>query len=190
MISMFYMFTGSQDQSKYISQIEEERKEKDAYMRTDPTSPFNGSTESFKGLAYYPVDSKYKVQAELEPIEEKKIVNLGTNDGKQRAFVPYAYAAFDLDGFRNRLLILEVIERGPEKGKLFLAFGDRTSAEETYGAGRYLDLEKSKTNLITLDFNKAYNPYCAYSAAYSCPLPPSENLLNIPIKAGEKNYSP
>jgi uncharacterized protein (DUF1684 family) len=81
------------------------------------------------------------------------------------------------------------MDMGPFRGKLFLAFGDETSARETYGAGRYLDVQKvpgSKT--ITLDFNKAYNPYCAYNETFSCPLPPQENLLQVAIKAGEQTY--
>jgi uncharacterized protein len=79
---------------------------------------------------------------------------------------------------------------GPFRGKLFLAFGDATSGNETYGAGRYLDINKvpGGASTITLDFNKAYNPYCAYDYTFSCPLPPRENLLNAAIKAGEKNY--
>ena len=81
------------------------------------------------------------------------------------------------------------MDSGPSRGKLFFAFGDETSAVETYGAGRYLDLEKVPgSSTITLDFNKAYNPYCAYISNYSCPLPPAQNLLTIPIKAGEKTY--
>jgi uncharacterized protein (DUF1684 family) len=75
------------------------------------------------------------------------------------------------------------------RGKLFLAFGDATSARETYGGGRYLDITKTPgSTTITLDFNQAYNPYCAYDDTYSCPLPPAENLLTVAIKAGEKNY--
>ena len=117
------------------------------------------------------------------------MVVLATNDGKEQRFIEYAYAEFDLDGYHHKLLILEVADMGPFKGKLFFAFGDETSADETYGAGRYLDLEKVPgASTITLDFNKAYNPYCAYTANYSCPLPPSQNLLRIPIKAGEKIY--
>src|SRR5690606_16153988 len=108
----------------------------------------------------------------------------------KKSFLEYAFAEFDFDNRKNRLLILEVIDMGPTKGTLFLAFGDKTSAAETYGAGRYLDLKKvpkgSKT--ITLDFNKAYNPYCAYSDNYSCPFPPPENLLEVAINAGEKVY--
>jgi uncharacterized protein len=78
---------------------------------------------------------------------------------------------------------------GPFRGKLFLAFGDATSAKETYGAGRYLDITKTPgATTIILDFNKAYNPYCAYNETYSCPLPPPENLLNVAIRAGEKSY--
>ena len=78
---------------------------------------------------------------------------------------------------------------GPFRGTLFLAFADATSAKESYGAGRYLDIKKvpGSTSLI-LDFNKAYNPYCAYNENFSCPFPPSENLLHVAITAGEKVY--
>jgi uncharacterized protein (DUF1684 family) len=101
----------------------------------------------------------------------------------------YAYAEFDLGGFHNKLLILEGIGIGPVRGKLFLAFGDATSAGETYGAGRYLDIAKAPgSKTVLLDFNQAYNPYCAYTDKFSCPLPPVENLLEIAVKAGEKTY--
>jgi hypothetical protein len=100
----------------------------------------------------------------------------------------YAYAAFEISDQPCRLLILEIIDPA-YKGKLFLAFADATSAVETYGAGRYLDVEAVRgANSILLDFNKAYNPYCAYNDSYSCPFPPRENLLEVAIKSGEKNY--
>jgi hypothetical protein len=87
------------------------------------------------------------------------------------------------------LLILESIESGPLRGTLFLAFADGTSARETYGAGRYLDVKKVVgAATVELDFNKAYNPYCAYADHFSCPLPPRENILDIAIRAGEKSY--
>jgi uncharacterized protein (DUF1684 family) len=122
-------------------------------------------------------------------VENKKVVVLKTNDDKEQRYLEYAYAEFNLDGVRNRLTILEGIDMGPIRGKLFLAFGDETSAVETYGAGRYLDVNKVPgSRTIVLDFNKAYNPYCAYNNSYSCPLPPAENLLKVAIKAGEKNY--
>jgi uncharacterized protein (DUF1684 family) len=185
----FYAIQGSKDQTAYIAEIKSERQEKDEFMLSSSESPFSGQEENFSGLKYFPPNIKYKVTATLTPIQNKKPVILATNDGKEQRYLEYAYAGFDLDGFHNKLLILELIDMGPFRGKLFLAFGDRTSAEETYGAGRYLDIAKTPgSNTITLDFNKAYNPYCAYEEKYSCPLPPAENLLNIPIQAGEKSY--
>jgi uncharacterized protein (DUF1684 family) len=122
-------------------------------------------------------------------VEEKKVVVLPTNDNKQQTYVEYARASFRLNNTDCELLILEVMESGPFRGTLFLAFADQTSAFETYGAGRYLDVEKVPgANTITLDFNKAYNPYCAYTDSFSCPLPPRENILSVPIRAGEMTY--
>jgi uncharacterized protein len=186
---VFSFFQGSKDQTAYINEINQERKEKDNFMRTSPESPFADSTVTFTELQYYPPNPKYKITATLTPIQNKKTIVLTTNDSKNERYIEYAYAEFDLDGFHHKLLILEMIDMGPFRGKLFLAFGDRTSAEDTYGAGRYLDVAKNPgSNTILLDFNKAYNPYCAYADKYSCPLPPSENLLSVPILAGEKNY--
>ncbi len=158
-------------------------------MKDSEESPFQDSLAHYDSLKYFPADVKYRVNADIEPIHNKKMVVLPTSDDKEKKYMEYAYASFKLDGVENKLLILEIVDMGPYKGTLFLAFADETSAKETYGAGRYLDLKKvpgAKT--LTLDFNKAYNPYCAYSENFSCPFPPKENLLKIAIKAGEKNY--
>lgn len=188
-ISIFYAFLGSQDNSSYIKGIQKEREEKDRFMRTSPESPFLKSKGEFKGLQYYAPDIRYRIMAELDPIPEKKMVLLSTNDGKEQRYIEYGYATFKLDGESNKLLILEIADMGPARGKLFLAFGDKTSTVETYGAGRYLDVTKTPgSSTIKLDFNLAYNPYCAYNSSYSCPLPPPENLLSIAIKAGEKMF--
>jgi uncharacterized protein len=187
-IIVFYSFQGSQNDPAYVEKIKKEREEKDRFMRSSAESPIKDKTK-FKGLNYYPPDAKYRVVADLTPITNKNVVVLSTNDGKEQRYLEYAYADFTLDGIKNRLIILEVMDMGPYRGKLFLAFGDETSALETYGAGRYLDLKKMPgSSTITLDFNEAYNPYCAYNETYSCPLPPAENLLKIAIKAGEKTY--
>lgn len=189
LITVFYSFMGSQDQTAYINEIKTERDDKDRFMRTSPESPFASNPENFKGLQYYPPDIRYKITSDLIPVKNKKTVVLSTNDGKEQRYIEYAYAEFDLDGYHHKLLILEIIDEGQSRGNLFLAFGDETSAVETYGAGRYLDISKVPgSNSITLDFNKAYNPYCAYNDTYSCPIPPPENLLKVPINAGEKIY--
>jgi uncharacterized protein (DUF1684 family) len=188
-VIVFYASTGSGDDPAYTDEILKEREDKDRFMQTSEESPLANAKDEFKGLKYFPPDPHYRIVANLIPVTDKKVKVLNTSDGKTQRYLEYAHAEFDLNDFKNRLLILEMMDMGPFRGKLFLAFGDETSARETYGAGRYLDVQKvpgSKT--ITLDFNKAYNPYCAYNDTFSCPLPPPENLLKVAIKAGEKTY--
>jgi len=186
---VFYSLTGGTDDKAYAEQLQKERTEKDEFMRSGEGSPFEGMADQFAGLQYFPPNVKFRIQADLEPVSDRKMVTLPTSDGKEKRYLEYAHASFKLDGVQNRLLLLELIDPGPYKGTLFLAFADQTSAIETYGAGRYLDVKKvpGATTLL-LDFNKAYNPYCAYSEKFSCPFPPKENVLNVAILAGEKNY--
>jgi uncharacterized protein (DUF1684 family) len=186
--AILYSFQSDGSDSGYIEQIKKERKDHEHYFKTSAQSPITDK-ENFKGLNYFEPDPKYKVIADLIPIESKKVVILRTNDGKEQRYIEYAYADFKLNDVQNRLLILEGIDMGPIRGKLFVAFGDETSTVESYGAGRYLDVNKVPgSSTIVLDFNKAYNPFCAYNSTYSCPFPPPENLLKIPIRAGEKSY--
>lgn len=180
---------GGNSSDSYNAQILKEREDKDRYMRTSEESPFASLDEPYTPLKYFPPDEKYRIMATLRRVEQKKVRVLATSDASEVRYLEYAWVEFDLDDRKNRLLILEIMNEGPEKGTLFLAFGDRTSADETYGAGRYLDVSKVPgSNTVELDFNKAYNPYCAYNESYSCPFPPRENLLDIAIRAGEKNY--
>jgi uncharacterized protein (DUF1684 family) len=187
----FSLFSDGPDRAAYARQIEKERQEKDEFMRSGEGSPFLSDSIPFYGLNYFPPNMAFKVMARLEPITQKDVRVLTTSDGQTKSYLPYAYAAFKLNGEEHRLLILEVMDRGPFRGTLFLAFADATSAEETYGAGRYLDVKKvAGATLMPLDFNNAYNPYCAYNHRFSCPLPPKENVLPVRIEAGEKNYLP
>lgn len=184
----YYSFTGSDTSEAYVARIEQVRTEKDNSFRSADDSPFGDSIE-FTGLHYFPIDARYRVNARLTEINPKKPVVLPTSDGGEKSYLEYAYAEFTLDGVQNKLLILEIMDMGPYRGTLFLAFADKTSANETYGAGRYLDVKKVPgATSITLDFNEAYNPYCAYNDTYSCPFPPKENVLAVEIKAGEKTY--
>lgn len=188
LIGIYYSLSGGETNKAYIAKLEQLREEKDNSMQSGESSPFTDSME-FKGLNYFPIDSKYRINAKLTEIDQKKAIALPTSDGKQKSYLTYAYAEFELDGVRNKLLILEIMDMGPYRGTLFLAFADKTSAAETYGAGRYLDVKKLPgAASITLDFNEAYNPYCAYNDNYSCPFPPKENILEVAIKAGEKTY--
>jgi uncharacterized protein len=173
----------------YVKFVQQERVEMEAFMKSGTGSPFSQDSILFEGLNFFPANVKYRVKAKLKPIDDKKVVMLSTSDGKEQKYLEYAFAEFELEGIENRLLILEVMEMGPQRGKLFLAFSDETSGLETYGAGRYLDVKKvPAATSIELDFNLAYNPYCAYNDKYSCPFPPKENLLKVAIRAGEMNY--
>ncbi len=189
-ITGFIMYTlqGGQSSENYLNEIEQYREEKDKLMLNEG-APFANTRDEFKGLNYFDVDPKYRVSASLKVIDNKKVILLPTNDGLETKYLEYAYATFALDGMTTQLLILEVMEPGPNRGSLFLAFADETSARETYGAGRYLDIKKVPgSSSLLLDFNKAYNPYCAYSDNFSCPFPPRENVLKVAIRAGEKVY--
>lgn len=183
-ISVIYSFSGGQSPEEYAQDLQEHREETKRFMSTSSESPFSENKEAFKGLNYYPANLDYKINARFEHVEKQQILDLPTNDGKIRQYLTYGYASFELDGKKNRLLILENVE----EEELFLPFGDATSAIDTYGAGRYLDVTHGGGNTIVLDFNKAYNPFCAYSEGFTCPLPPKENLLEVAIEAGEKNY--
>lgn len=189
---VYYSFTGGESPEEYAQQINKEREEKNLFMKNDEGSPFyvgKDSVSNFTALNYYAPDLSYKFIANLVPIEKKKMVILGTSDGKEKKYLEFAFAEFTMGDQKNQLLLLEVVDPGPYRGTLFLAFADATSGNETYGAGRYLDVKKVPgATTVTLDFNKSYNPYCAYSDNFSCPFPPKENILSIPIKAGEKVY--
>lgn len=180
--------TTGPDAGAYAAEINQYREERLKYFRNDPGSPFRGQEDAIDRLDHYPPDLAYKVTAKLEPVKEKKVRLLTTSTGQEERYLDYAWAVFEIDEKEQRLLILEIMDMGPNRGKLFLAFADETSARETYGGGRYLDLKKVPgATSLELDFNKAYNPYCAYNEEYSCPLPPSENVLAVGIPAGEKN---
>lgn len=185
----WYTVSGGQSAEEYAGIIAKEREEKNNFMKSGEGSPFIADS-TFSDLNYFDPDLKYRITAQLEPVEKKKMIVLSTSDGLEKRYMEFAHATFNLDGIENKLLILEIMETGPYRGTLFLAFADATSTIETYGAGRYLDVKKVPGNrTILLDFNKTYNPYCAYSDDYSCPLPPRENILAVEIRAGEKNYT-
>ncbi|HEX8061404.1 MAG TPA: DUF1684 domain-containing protein, partial [Cyclobacteriaceae bacterium] len=140
-VIIIYSTTGSDD-ADYHDTVEASRAEKDDFMKSNPDSPFKDSVELFTGLKYFEPNRKFRVTADLEPVENRKMVVLQTSDNKEQRYLEYAYATFSIDDVRCKLLILEVADSGPFRGKLFLAFADQSSAIDTYGAGRYLDVDK------------------------------------------------
>lgn len=145
----------------------------------------------FTGLDFFPVNEKYIVTAKFVLSKNEKPFKMKTSTNRTPMYVKYGEIHFTIDGKALQLSVYKNIELGLKPGfkdYLFLPFTDLTSGNETYGAGRYIDLRIPKENTILIDFNKAYNPYCAYNYKYSCPKVPSENDLQIEILAGVKNF--
>jgi len=187
------------DAQEYASALDEMRREKDEYFGSEPDSPISAEEQAdFAGLTYYPPDLAYRVQAQVVPFEHAETVQMATTTGHIRPQLRYAELRFSLNGQDLRLtgyLDPHYAEQhsGHRHGvELFVPFRDATSGKESYGAGRYLEVQvgdgEDGAQAATLDFNLAYSPYCAYNESYSSPLPPTENTLRAPIHAGEKAY--
>jgi uncharacterized protein (DUF1684 family) len=144
--------------------------------------------KSFDHLLYYPPDRHYAVQATLLKVSEPDAVEMLTNRGLKKTFYRYARIRFRLDGEDQELTAFKSKLTGEGSGDLFIPFRDATSGGETYGAGRFLDIDDPPAEQFVLDFNQAYNPLCNYSPAFNCPIPPRENHLEVAIRAGELTY--
>lgn len=170
-------------------EVEATREEKDRYFKRAHNSPIPPEDrQAFEGLDYYPYDPDLVFEVELQREEDGKVLILDTSvEGQQQEYRRVGYFAFEADGEPQRLAAYRRVgDRAHDS--LFVPFRDATSGKETYGAGRYLDLEAESGDTYLLDLNEAYNPYCAYNPNYVCPLPPRENWLDVPIEAGEKEY--
>ncbi len=164
------------------------RVDKDSFLKNDIDSPIPPNERAnFKGLNYFPPDPGYRVSSKLERFDTPKHITMATSTGTQQAYLRYGAFAFRIQGRSLKLVVYKSAE-DPYARSLFIPFSDETSRHDTYSAGRYLDLEEQGGDDYELDFNMAYNPYCAYSEGYTCPIPPAENKLPVKILAGEKNY--
>ncbi len=177
--------------STWKGRMESKRRGKDRFFRDDPRSPLSPQErERFGGLSYYPLDPSYRFELPLHEHGEKESLTLDASHGQKREFVRWGELRFGIEG---EDCTLQAYRSDPEDERLFVPFQDATSGEETYKRGRYLDLEpeihRMEDGRWVLDFNEAYNPWCAYSDDYVCPFAPPENRLEVAIRAGEKAYS-
>ncbi|WP_324721823.1 DUF1684 domain-containing protein [Salinimicrobium sp. HB62] len=147
--------------------------------------------EQFAGLEFFSFDPAFKVTAEFLRTPNEVPFAMPTTSEKMKMYVKYGELYFNLKGKEFKLNVyqsLSLSQTEEYKDYLFLPFTDLTNGEATYSGGRYLDMTIPTEKYIELDFNKAYNPYCAYSGGYSCPIPPKENHLEIAVNAGVKTY--
>ena len=173
----------------YRAAIEEQRAAKDAFFRASPHSPLpDDQRTSFGGLAYFPVGEAYSIDGlSLLPYvgDGPAAFAMPTSDDRTRDAHRAGSFVFEIRGLRQVLTAYELPETSGHG--LFVPFLDATSGIETYGAGRYLDVEPDHDGLYTIDFNLAYHPFCAYAPHYSCPLTPAENRLGVRVEAGERS---
>lgn len=166
------------------SELQRFRADKDHVFAHDQHSPLTADQRrSFKGLPYFDENPALVLKATLDRQVEPGEVRMATSDGQEQVYRRYGVVRFQVDGQPAQLTLYA--SNGPED--LFLPFRDATSGKETYGAGRYLELHAHGDDVV-IDFNYAYNPNCAYDPSWSCPLPPAENWLKVPIRAGEKTF--
>lgn len=158
----------------------------------NPNSPL--TKKDLHKLNFFKIDSNYRVSATIELLPEAVAIKFPTSAGTIKKYIRYAKARFKLNGQALSLTLFrsEVPSQNPKyTNALFLPFTDQTNSKSTYGGGRYIDvfIPDIKDGRLVIDFNKAYNPYCAYRTGYQCPIPPEENDLPIAIHAGEKKFS-
>jgi len=147
--------------------------------------------KEFKGLNFYPISEKFIVEAKFTRTPKEKVFKMKTSTTRLPEYVKYGELAFSIDGKTFQLNLYQNIDLTKKEGYedyLFLPFSDLTCGKESYIGGRYIDMKIPKSETVIIDFNKAYNPYCAYNYKYSCPIVPLENDLNIEILAGVKKF--
>jgi uncharacterized protein (DUF1684 family) len=166
-----------------MNSIKKFRVAKDEFFRYDPHSPLaDDQKEYFNGLGYFPENRRLNFVIDIDEFDVKEEIQIQTSTGDYQIFQRFGIINFEVDGQSARLTVYS------NQNGFFLPFIDSLAGTETYPAGRYLDPEILSNGKLVVDFNLAYNPYCAYNDYWSCPLPPAENRLNVPIRAGEKIY--
>jgi uncharacterized protein (DUF1684 family) len=178
----------------YVADLRANREEKDEFLAEHPQSPIPPEhREQFSGLDYFDPDPDYRVDATVTVHDDPDPVPMETTAGNEVRYVRVATFSFDLG---DRSVDLQGYKQRPDDDEepVFVPFRDKTTGQESYRGGRYLELHPEgdlrDAGAVTLDFNLAYTPFCAYTDTFSCPLPPEENWLDVAVRAGERDWSP
>jgi uncharacterized protein (DUF1684 family) len=167
-----------------MSDLDDFRKEKDTVFASDPQSPLTPEQkQEFKGLKYFPENPDLMFQVRVEEFPERTPIEIQTSTGDVSTYFRYGRLRFTIENQPVELTLYST-----RSGDFFLPFVDALAGKETYGAGRYVEPEPLGNGWFLVDFNTAYNPYCAYNDNWSCPITPAENRLKVAVRAGEKTY--
>ena len=168
-----------------MSDLSEFRRSKDEFFAGGHDSPLTeDQTHNFKGLNYYDDNPDLRFVLKPEEFESQHVIEMQTSTGDVAQFIRWGRISFEVGRQKALLTLLKDVRTG----EFFLPFADATSGRDTYGTGRYLEVEALPDGSFVVDFNYAYNPYCAYNEAWSCPLTPAENRLTVAVRAGELSF--
>jgi hypothetical protein len=181
------------DQKRYIPNLTEFQKELNSSFKDVTKSPLSKEDrQNFISLEFFDFDSSYVVKGILIPFQKDSIFDMKTNTDRMHTYNKFGKIKFNLDNTYFELNVYkdqELINDQTNIDDFFLPFYDNTNGITTYSGGRYMDLKVSKDSIISIDFNKAYNPSCVYNYKFSCPIVPSENFIALEVNAGVKDYN-
>lgn len=174
---------------EWADRLRQNREEKDRFFADHPQSPVPpAERETFDGLEYFPPDPTYRVEATVTRHDDPEPVEMETANGPPTRYLRVATLGFDVDGTAQELQAYR--QERDDSRKLFVPFRDKTTGQQSYDGGRYMEFEPDRDledgETVTVDFNLAYTPFCAFSESFACPLAPEENWLDVAIEAGEK----
>ncbi|GAA4768999.1 MULTISPECIES: DUF1684 domain-containing protein [Flavobacterium] len=190
LVFLFSVCLNAQEK-KLETSLEYQQKLNKEFADSTSSPLMEADLKTFKALDFYPIDEKYIVEAKFVKAKREKVFEMKTTTTRLPKYKKYGELHFTLDGKTFKLNVYQNIDLSKKPGYkdyLFLPFTDLTCGKESYIGGRYLDARIPKSDVMIIDFNKAYNPYCAYNYKYSCPLVPLDNDLDIEIKAGVKKF--
>jgi len=197
-MKQFLLFIGliscalSAQNTKALTDVKNHQEEQNTQFRTKGKSPLTeADRKHFKGLDFFDIDLSYRVTATFTRTPNEEFFAAGTSSGKTKFLIKYGVLNFSINGKDLTLAVYQsqqLLTNPIYKDYLFLPFNDLSNGDTTYSGGRFIDLTIPKDDTVIVDFNKAYNPYCAYSDGWNCTIPPIENNLEIEIIAGVKKY--
>jgi len=182
----------AQDKQPLLGDTDYQKSQNSKFKDASESPLTSKDIKTFKQLDFFKYDESYKVEAKMELTPNSEYFEMPTSTDRKPLYRVYAVLTFELKGKTHQLNIYENIDLLTTKGYedyLFLPFIDETNGETTYGGGRYIESRIPKGNTLMVDFNEAFNPYCAYNYKYSCPVVPIENTLNLKVEAGVKAYN-
>ena len=189
LIFIYFLKEAVFSNSAYVTGILKERQEKNQSFRSSNSPLEEAERLKFDSLRYFSPEPRYVVDADYEVFKQLQTIQMPMNTGGAEPYLKFAKATFNLEGKRNSLILY--LRSNTTDSALFVPFSDKTNGAFTYEGGRFLDVPKPEpgSKTVTLDFNKAYNPFCVYNYNYTCPLPPPENRLTVMVRAGEMSYT-